>query len=226
MKYLAPLAIAAAMITAPALAQSTPEIEPNNSIAQAQSVGTFSLAFDSDIGNSTTIPHVSMAGGIGNNTTDFYRFVVTGSNRTATFDIDYASPSGGASAPEFDSYLRLYNSTGTVIYEIDDSIPFSGDPATEGGTGSGGASYLDSYGIYTFANAGTYYIEVAARSETTGLVGAIPTGRNGYELQISLEGAATAVPEPAAWGMMIGGFGAIGGALRLRRRRGRIANAA
>jgi hypothetical protein len=34
---------------------------------------------------------------------------------------------------------------------------------------------------------------------------------------------AAAVPEPAAWGMMIGGFGLAGGALRNRRRRTRVA---
>jgi PEP-CTERM motif len=32
-----------------------------------------------------------------------------------------------------------------------------------------------------------------------------------------------AVPEPATWAMMIGGFGMIGGALRYRRRRTRVA---
>lgn len=31
--------------------------------------------------------------------------------------------------------------------------------------------------------------------------------------------AADAVPEPAAWALMIGGFGIVGGALRIRRRR-------
>ena len=34
---------------------------------------------------------------------------------------------------------------------------------------------------------------------------------------------AGAVPEPATWAMMIGGFGLAGGALRARRRKGKLA---
>jgi hypothetical protein len=40
-----------------------------------------------------------------------------------------------------------------------------------------------------------------------------------------LDGLISAAPEPAAWGMMIIGFGIAGGALRLRRRDGKLARA-
>lgn len=46
-----------------------------------------------------------------------------------------------------------------------------------------------------------------------------PQGRDGPDQWgIRIEGAATAVPEPASWALMIVGFGAVGAAVRGRRR--------
>jgi PEP-CTERM motif len=43
--------------------------------------------------------------------------------------------------------------------------------------------------------------------------------REYYSIALYTNGRVGAVPEPATWAMMIGGFGAIGGAMRYRRRR-------
>ena len=47
---------------------------------------------------------------------------------------------------------------------------------------------------------------------------------NWHGITVGFENAG-AVPEPATWAMMIGGFGAIGGAMRMRRRRTSLATA-
>lgn len=48
-------------------------------------------------------------------------------------------------------------------------------------------------------------------------------GEIGGEVEFSIAPSAAAVPEPAAWGMMIGGFALVGGAARYRRRTTRAA---
>lgn len=54
-----------------------------------------------------------------------------------------------------------------------------------------------------------------------GFVGTNPANTTGdTSLPIDLIFAADFTPEPASWAMMIAGFGVIGGALRIRRRRG------
>jgi hypothetical protein len=59
--------------------------------------------------------------------------------------------------------------------------------------------------------AGTYSMNVG------GLVQAAPASYSG-----SLTFAASAVPEPATWAMMIGGFGMVGGAMRSARRKQKV----
>ena len=73
-------------------------------------------------------------------------------------------------------------------------------------TGAGGADTLwSSYSVSFFANAGdTLTFSAAGTSDSLG----------GYLDNISL----SAVPEPGTWAMMIFGFGAVGGAMRSRRK--------
>ncbi|MES2289629.1 MAG: PEPxxWA-CTERM sorting domain-containing protein [Pseudomonadota bacterium] len=49
------------------------------------------------------------------------------------------------------------------------------------------------------------------------------TNENWHGITVGIDNSA--VPEPATWAMMIGGFGAIGGAMRMRRRRTSLATA-
>jgi hypothetical protein len=71
---------------------------------------------------------------------------------------------------------------------------------------------------YLAANGGT------PETAEVALIGALDAGRAYLNVHTSLfpsgeiRGFLAAVPEPATWGMMLGGFGLVGGALRLRRR--------
>ncbi len=68
-----------------------------------------------------------------------------------------------------------------------------------------------------------FYNFTATSANTTVTFASTTTGANGPALDdISI----AAVPEPATWGMMILGFGAIGGAMRSRRRSQRLFAAA
>ena len=149
-------------------------IDGNNNITNAYNIdGQFVLGTNPDIQNSETTPHVSI-NGIGNNATDWYQFSVTNAGDTGVFDIDYGMNYGGS----FDPWLNLYDAHGTLIISNDD-----------GGTspGAGGSVHgYDSFLTYTFANPGTYYIEVSRYPNTT-----IPNGGT-YTLQVSLENAISA----------------------------------
>lgn len=142
------------------------EVEPNNSIAEAQVINpaSFSTTFNPGIQTfdgtniSTTVPHVTIPG-TGDGTVDFYQISVAAGQRVI-FDIDDAS---------FDSHLTLYNSLGNQLRRNDDR-------AETGNTGGNFMSFLD----YTFPDAGNYIIEV----ERLGFVQIIPGGT--YTLHISL----------------------------------------
>jgi hypothetical protein len=192
-------AASALLVAAPSFAGVVVEAEPNDSFATAQSInGHFTLDANSDISDSTTIPHVTIRGAAGNGTYDYYSFSV-GAGARGIFDIDYAMPN-------FDAYLDLFDSSGVSILGNDDAS------IALGGTGS--VHPFDSYIDYTFANAGTYYARVG-----NCCVGP-QTGGTGYQLQVSItdQSVAGPVPEPATWAMMIVGFGAAGGMIRQRRK--------
>ncbi len=127
-----------------ALAAPVNEAEPNDSFGQAQNLDRyFDLSSDSNIANSTTVPHATV-NGTGNNTHDYYSFTVpqAGVAGLGVFDIDGAMPS-------FDSYLQLYDASGNLLSANDDA---SLDPGSQ--------HRYDSYLQYTFPQAGTYYIKV------------------------------------------------------------------
>lgn len=115
----------------------------NNTLATAQLLapGAFTSPASGLIFGSTTT--ASVAGRGGGDDVDFFAFDVDGPVR-AHFDVD-----GGA----FDSYLALFDSTGTVLGANDDSFP--ADP--------GSSSDLDAFlGVYLIPGAGRYYVAVSA----------------------------------------------------------------
>ncbi|CAB9507704.1 Hemolysin-type calcium-binding [Seminavis robusta] len=119
------------------------EQEPNNSLNTAQPipVAAFSLGYNPIIANSATLPWVTIEG-TGDNTFDFYAFVVPNAGMIASiFDVDNTG--------NLDSYLTLYDPNGNYLAANDDSWP---------NMDSGSSSYFDSYLTYTFTTPGTYTI--------------------------------------------------------------------
>ncbi|MGV3580265.1 M10 family metallopeptidase C-terminal domain-containing protein [Brevundimonas sp.] len=124
----------------------------NATIATAVSVdGGFDLLANANIVNSTTIPHATVTatthGGV-----EYYAFTVAAGTRV-DFDIDGAS---------FDSTLRIFNAGGTELAQNDDSA-------------SDGFNATDSGLSYTFATAGTYYVQVAQWTANVTPEGGSPT---------------------------------------------------
>jgi len=132
--------------------------------------GHFTLGPNADVGNSETVPFVSIHA-TGNSAYDYYSFTVTQDGSTAVFDIDYAAGHGGS----FDSILKLYDGSGNNLVWQDDYSTSAG--------GGGSISGLDSYLTYTFAQHGTYYIAVGQYYDSP-----VPAGGT-YQLQVSLTNA-------------------------------------
>ena len=168
------------------------EVEPNNSIAQAQSLdGHFTTDYDADITNSTTMAHASVTG-TGDGTWDYYSFTLSALS-SVIFDIDYGMP-------DLDSWLNIYDAAGTRIAYNDDSSTI--DP--------GSSHHYDSYLSTTLA-AGVYYIAVGQYSNSP-----ISSGKD-YTLHVSASYPA-AVPLPAAAPLLLSGLGILG-ALGSKRRK-------
>jgi hypothetical protein len=166
-----------------ALAAAVSEVEPNDSIAGAQAIAatSFDLTENADIADSTTIPHASVDG-TGNDTFDYYSFTVPQQGTTSsTFDIDSTE---GGSMFGYDSYLRLFDSSGTVLAFSDDSAVDAG--STEDSSVGLGMT-RDSYLTYTFSTPGTYYIEVGGCCPTSpgGVPSPVPNTAT-YQLNVSI----------------------------------------
>jgi pimeloyl-ACP methyl ester carboxylesterase len=111
--------------------------DPNDQIGEAVSLGYTTQTTNID-GNISSPSDVNM-----------YSFSVLAGQRIS-FDIDL--PSGSS----LDSYIRLFNSSGT-------QLAANNDAAGPGESSSGGASYLE----YTFTTSGTYYIGVSGYGNTS-----------------------------------------------------------
>lgn len=103
----------------------------------------FSLAANADIGDATTIPHVTITG-TSSSTVDYYRIDVFGTDVDLFVDVDNGINVGGS----FDSWVEVYDENGTRIAQNDD------------GTAPGEASNLDSYIATNLSTPGTYYIAI------------------------------------------------------------------
>ncbi|WP_437883338.1 retention module-containing protein [Pseudomonas sp. LRF_L74] len=145
---------------------------PNHSIPSAINLdGTFVTGTNPDVQDAAGTPFVSVhATGAG--AADYYAFTVTQSDTRVVFDIDYANEGG------FDSVLTLVDATGKIIAYNDDN------PARDPGSVSGTDSRL----VYTFPDAGTYYIVVTNFTQNI-----VPAGAT-YQLQISLPNAVMMAP--------------------------------
>ncbi|MBJ7485091.1 M10 family metallopeptidase C-terminal domain-containing protein, partial [Brevundimonas sp.] len=155
---------------APGLTGGAPDIVKaqgmaNSTIETAVSVDSgFDLLPSLNIANAATIPHATVVaathGGV-----EYYAVTVA-AGTSVVFDIDGAS---------FDSTLRIFNGAGTELTQNDDG-------ATDG------FNSTDSGLTYTFATAGTYYVQVAqwtANVDTT-FTSQAPAAGQTYTLNISV----------------------------------------
>jgi len=179
------------MISQPASAAIVAEVEPNDTMATAQNLDSnFTTDFDANNTNSTTMPQSSVRAGSSDIASlDWYSFTVGAAGVEGIFDIDFGMPN-------LDSWINLYNSSGTLLTSNDDGGII--DPGT--------VHPFDYYLTYTFGAAGTYYLRVGAFPDQ-------PTNQS-YILNVSL---GNSVPEASTWAMMLLGFAGMGVALRRRR---------
>jgi Ca2+-binding RTX toxin-like protein len=162
-----------ATFSAPSQADITkPQSTNNGSIATAvATAGAYDVDANSNITNSTSVPHATINATAAGGAVEYYRIDVTVAGTQAVFDID------GTGTLD-DSIIELVNSTGGVL-AANDTGP--GDPGTTTGD--------DAYIAYTFATPGTYYIRVGGYIQ--GQTGAQPlVAGQTYQLNISLQNAA------------------------------------
>ncbi len=141
------LVIASMLPVGAALASPVIETEvngqaANNSRATAQLLPSLAFTINADpnvFGNRST---VSVSGNTSRNDVDFYRFDTTGG--PAYFDIDGTSG--------LDTYLALFDSSGTIVGDNDDSS--AADPGSSTG--------LDAFLGVINIGPGTHYIAVAS----------------------------------------------------------------
>jgi serralysin len=142
----------------------------------------FSLSSNANIGNSTTIPHVTLRySDVSAGQNQFYAITLT-AGTVLTLDIDGAS---------FDTIIRLLNSVGGQIAFNDDA---SGD--------QGSTITTDSFLTYTITTTGTYYIEIDAYN-ITGL-----PANAAYDLHVSVDIAVRGDDGVAGADFLLGGEGA------------------
>lgn len=197
----------AAGATGVAFALPVAEVESNDTLATAQNIdGSFSYDADSNITDSTLIPHATITG-TGDGTFDYYSFTVAEPGFRGIFDIDFTFPFG--SFGTFDPMLFLYAADGTLLAQ-NDNIPLV-DPVD-----AGSMTRSDPYIDHTFASAGTYIIGVAETGSIGapgGIIGDAPDVGDFYILNASVTG----VPEPTTIAL----FGAGCASLIAYRRRKR-----
>ena len=147
----------------------------NNTLATAMDISQlFSFESDADIAESTTVPHVSIAG-TGDGHVHYYAVNVGAAGAVLTLDIDYGS--GDAGTASFDSAIAVYDANGILLGSNDDS-------STSNGAG-GSISSLDSYLAFPVTQPGTYVLAVGTYSGSG--VANIPVGGT-YVLQVSVSG--------------------------------------
>ncbi|XHR82819.1 MAG: filamentous hemagglutinin N-terminal domain-containing protein [Gloeotrichia echinulata GP01] len=169
--------------------KSVEDVEPNNSISEAQKLQDGYFAIDPtnnlnpDVEFSTRIPYVSISGkGSNPASVDVYSFEVTPGTR-GIFDIDNGLKAQNPTR-SVDTQISLYNSSGVKLANNNDAPVIFGAggselaPADINNPGAGSNTILspDSYLRYVFTQPGTYFLEVSKSQ-----------GDQSYQLQVSLE---------------------------------------
>lgn len=187
--------------------------ESGDTFVSAYNLGAFSLSFDAQIEDSTTIPHTSVTAHNNYRTdVDWFRFSVdAGSSLHLDIDTDNW---GGL----FDTTMALWDPVGNLMAQSDD---FGYDP----GSTYAGLYYYNSQIYSTAFVTGTYYVSVSDYANFA--TGFSPFGSYGssgyygtggaYDLHISAS-TPSAVPEPATatiWSLLCG----IGVCVRSQRRK-------
>ncbi len=182
--------IVASMVGALALASSAHaglivETESNNTLATANSIGTFNAPGGSILVDGSITPGTPViGGGFTGGDVDWFKFIVTGPTQlvSATFGL----PSSAVG----NSVLSLYDSTGTLIVQDDDS-------------GINAFSALEAV-----LSAGTYYLVVTGFPDFNNL------GNHGENFNYKMTVGTNVSPAPGALALL-GAAGLLGG----RRRR-------
>lgn len=149
-----------------------PQDATNNSIATALDItDNFSLVADSNIFDSTTVPHTTVQA-TGNGQGGYYRIDLA-AGAILSVDID-----GIADPDVHDSWIRILDANGNVMAENDD-----------GGSDPGSATGRDSSAVFVVPTDGTYYILQGSWSSTAPGNGWSPTVPNGsnYTLNVSVD---------------------------------------
>lgn len=115
----------------------------NNTRSTAQVIAPSAFVVNTSPTVFGSLPTATIVGRSGMNDVDFFRFSAPAG--IAYFDIDGA-------AAGFDSYLALFDSTGTLLADNDDSFPAD----------AGSASDLDAFLGQISLAGGTYFLAVAA----------------------------------------------------------------
>ncbi|URW75324.1 M10 family metallopeptidase C-terminal domain-containing protein [Sphingomonas donggukensis] len=147
-------------------AQSESNLSAGSAI-NPQARNAYTLAADSNVTNSTTVPHAQVNATATGGGLEYYRLDVAAGS-TAIFDIDFSS---------IDTWIELVDSNGQLLAQNDDS------------TADAGSQTGNSYLTYTFATAGTYYIRVGRWTAANGNFADPLDAGTTYTLNISLSSA-------------------------------------
>jgi VCBS repeat-containing protein len=148
-------------------------VDIHSSLATALNIdGGFSLVNNPNIVSSTTQPHATI-NALSGNLSDYYAFTVTAAGVVGRFDIDNTTG-------ETDTVIAILDAAGNVLGFNDDAI-----------LDAGSSTSLNSFLTYTFAEPGTYYVQVGSYSNglAAGIGSVIPGST--YQLHVSLLGAGT-----------------------------------
>lgn len=220
------MAVACTMLLPQAASAATWVSELNSS--EAQSNGPWGTVTVNELNANTVEVTLALATG--------YRIVDTGNHHAFTFNlsdspnstINITAGGGGTNPltylgegsftnPPFGSFANAFSCCGPGANNSK-ATPFTFTVSNAGGISFAGQGYTtDINGKLTSlgtgnrfgANAGGWWFAVDVVAPNGGTTGAIGAGTPVLQ---------TAVPEPATWAMMLGGFGLLGAAMRRRQR--------